>query len=69
MGILDMIKISLGATYNKHKHSYHTDRLKEGEMMRISDKEYIKNEKNRILYCKMNKRGKFNCKKTPIKSG
>ena len=67
MGILDKINLALGLTYNRYKHSFHTDKLRQGEMMKLSENEFIKNEKNRIIYCKINRNGKFICKKTPIK--
>lgn len=66
-GIIPKIKVALGLSYNKHSHSYHTDRLGEGEMMKVGENEFIKNEKNAILYCKKDKKGNLKCKRTPIK--
>ena len=70
MGILDRIKIALGASYNynKHSHTFDSSTIREGDMKQISKDEYIKNEKGRIIYCKIGKNGKPKCIKTPFKS-
>ena len=70
MSILSRIKAVLGFNYNynRHKHTFDSNTIKKGEMKQLSDTEFIKNEKGRILHCKKSKSGKFKCIKTPIKA-
>jgi len=67
MGILDILKINLGATYNKSLHRYETNKIKEGESIRLENGDILINEKGSIQMCKEIREGKWRCKRLPVK--
>ena len=66
MGIIDKIlKISIG--YERKDHKFDSSRLPVGHVKFFKEDEMIKNAEGKLIFCKKDQRGNWNCKSLKIK--